>query len=112
MSISSHYNDEQQERLNKSIASSLSCSWLCLGSLLARLVYLPVLVQAQLNIRLSQEKRECIFHIIKAPRGLIFDRNGKSAHPQPSVPYSIYVLPYQIEKPRVGDQQHSVNTGL
>jgi len=93
MSISSHYNDEQQERLNKSIrlVIVLSCLFLVL---LARLVYLQV-IQAQLNIRLSQENG-MQFHIIKAPRGLIFDRNGKVlTRNRPS--YSIYVLPYKLK---------------
>ncbi len=93
MSISSHYHDEQQERLNKSIrlVIVLSCLFLIL---LMRLVYLQV-IQAQLNIRLSQENG-MQFHVIKAPRGLIFDRNGKVlARNRPS--YSIYVLPYKLK---------------
>jgi penicillin-binding protein 2 len=93
MSISSHYHDEQQERLNKSIrlVIVLSCLFLIL---LMRLMYLQV-IQAQLNIRLSQENG-MQFHVIKAPRGLIFDRNGKVlARNRPS--YSIYVLPYKLK---------------
>lgn len=93
MSISSHYLDEQQERLNKSIRLVLLLSCLLL-ILLARLVYLQV-IQAQQNIRLSLENG-MQFHIIKAPRGLIFDRNGKVlARNRPS--YSIYVLPYKVK---------------
>jgi len=93
MSISSHYQDEQQQRLSKSVRLVFLLSFLFMV-LFARLIYIQV-IQGQLNIRLSQENG-MQYHVIKASRGLILDRNGKVlARNRPS--YSIYVLPYKMK---------------
>ena len=69
MSISSHYQDEQQQRLSKSVRLVFLLSFLFMV-LFARLIYIQV-IQGQLNIRLSQENG-MQYHVIKASRGLIF----------------------------------------
>jgi len=94
MPRSSQFLDEQQERTTKSVRLCIVVA--ALFSVLAvRLVYLQV-IQADLNIRLSRENG-MQQHVIKAPRGLIFDRNGQVlARNRPS--YSICVLPYKIKK--------------
>jgi penicillin-binding protein 2 len=94
MPISSHFQDEQQERTTKSVRLSIVVA--AMFSVLAvRLVYLQV-VQADLNIRLSRENGMQL-RVIKAPRGLILDRNGAVlTRNRPS--YSICVLPYKVKK--------------
>lgn len=94
MPISSHFQDEQQERTTKSVRLSIVVAAL-FSVLLLRLFYLQV-VQADLNIRLSRENGMQL-RVIKAPRGLILDRNGAVlARNRPS--YSICVLPYKVKK--------------
>jgi len=97
MPISPQFHDEQQQRLNKSIRLIVFISIL-FTVLLMRLFFIQV-IQARLNIRLSQENG-MQFSILKAPRGLILDRNGNVlARNRPS--YSISVLPYKIKSRRV-----------
>ncbi len=94
MPRSSQFLDEQQERTTKSVRLCIVVAVL-FSVLAVRLVYLQV-IQADLNIRLSRENG-MQQHVIKAPRGLIFDRNGQVlARNRPS--YSICVLPYKIKK--------------
>ena len=96
MALLSHLQDEQRERLEKSIRLCIFASIL-FAILFARLFYIQV-IQAQLNIRLSQENG-MQFSIHKAPRGLILDRNGVVlARNRPS--YSIGILPYKIKNRR------------
>jgi penicillin-binding protein 2 len=96
MPIAPQFHDEQRQRLYKSIRLIVFISVLFL-ILLLRLFSIQVL-QAQLNIRLSQENG-MQFSILKAPRGLILDRNGNVlARNRPS--YSIGVLPYKIKNRR------------
>jgi penicillin-binding protein 2 len=97
MSLLSQSHDEQRERLEKSIRLCILASVLFVV-LFVRLFYVQV-IQARLNIRLSQENG-MQFTILKAPRGLIFDRNGVVlARNRPS--YSIGVLPYKIKNRRI-----------
>jgi penicillin-binding protein 2 len=94
MPISSHFQDDQQERTSKSVRLCIVVSVL-FAILFVRLFYLQV-VQGQLNIRLSKENGMQL-RVIKAPRGLILDRNGVVlARNRPS--YSICVLPYKVKK--------------
>jgi penicillin-binding protein 2 len=94
MPIRSHFQDDLQERTAKSIRLSAVVAALFF-ILIARLFYLQV-IQAQLNIQLSRENGMQL-RVIKAPRGLIFDRNGQVlARNRPS--YSICVLPYKVKK--------------
>jgi penicillin-binding protein 2 len=94
MPISSHFQDDQQERASKSLRLSIVVAVL-FSILVARLFYLEV-IQAELNIRLSKENGMQL-RVIKAPRGLILDRNGQVlARNRPS--YSICVLPYKVKK--------------
>ncbi len=94
MPIRSHFQDDQQERTAKSLRLSIVVGALFF-ILIARLFYLQV-VQAQLNIRLSRENGMQL-RVIKAPRGLMLDRNGRVlARNRPS--YSICVLPYKVKK--------------
>jgi penicillin-binding protein 2 len=96
MSIAPQFHDEQKQRLSKSISLIIFISAL-FAVLLLRLFYIQV-IQAQLNIRLSQENG-MQFSILKAPRGLILDRNGNVlARNRPS--YSIGALPYKIKNRR------------
>ncbi len=96
MSLLSHSHDEQRERLDKSIRLCILAAALFVV-LFIRLFYVQV-IQARLNIRLSQENG-MQFTILKAPRGLIFDRNGVMlARNRPS--YSIGALPYKIKNRR------------
>lgn len=94
MPISSHFQDDQQERAGKSFRLVIVVASL-FSILFIRLFYLQV-VQAELNVRLSKENGMQL-HVIKAPRGLILDRNGSVlARNRPS--YSICVLPYKVKK--------------
>ncbi|HMD68894.1 MAG TPA: penicillin-binding protein 2 [Chitinivibrionales bacterium] len=94
MPIRSHFQDDQQERTAKSLRLSIVVAALFF-ILIARLFYLQV-VQAQVNIRLSRENGMQL-RVIKAPRGLVLDRNGQVlARNRPS--YSICVLPYKVKK--------------
>jgi penicillin-binding protein 2 len=94
MPISSHFQDDQQERTTKSVRLCIVVAGMFL-ILVARLFYLQV-VQADLNIRLSRENGMQL-RSIKASRGLILDRNGAVlARNRPS--YSICVLPYKVKK--------------
>jgi penicillin-binding protein 2 len=94
MPISSHFQDEQQERTTKSVRLSIVVAAI-FSILLVRLFYLQV-IQADLNIQLSRENGMQL-RTIKAPRGLILDRNGAVlARNRPS--YSICVLPYKVKK--------------
>ena len=94
MPISSHFQDDQQERTLKSVRLSIVVAAI-FSILLVRLFYLQV-IQADLNIRLSRENGMQL-RVIKAPRGLILDRNGAVlARNRPS--YSICVLPYKVKK--------------
>jgi penicillin-binding protein 2 len=96
MALLSHLQDEQRERLEKSIRLCIAASIL-FAVLLSRLFYLQI-IQARENIRLSQENG-MQFTIQKAPRGLILDRNGVVlARNRPS--YSIGILPYKIKNRR------------
>jgi penicillin-binding protein 2 len=96
MSIVSLFQDEQRERLDKSIRLIVFVSVLFI-TLIIRLFYIQV-IQGQLNIRLSQENG-MQFSILKAPRGLILDRNGiVLARNRPS--YSIGILPYKMKNRR------------
>ena len=96
MPIAPQFHDEQRQRLDKSISLIVFVSALFVV-LLVRLFYIQV-IQARLNIRLSQENG-MQFAILKAPRGLILDRNGNVlARNRPS--YSICVLPYKIKSRR------------
>jgi penicillin-binding protein 2 len=96
MAILSHFHDEQGERLDKSIRLCIFASML-FALIFARLFYVQV-IQAQQNIRLSQENG-MQFSIQKAPRGLILDRNGiVLARNRPS--YSISILPYKVKNRR------------
>lgn len=94
MPLSAHFQDEIQERTQKSIRIAiLICVFFLI--LLIRLFYLQVL-QAELNIRLSKENQMRI-KTVKAPRGIIYDRNGLViARNRPS--YSLCLLPYQMNK--------------
>jgi penicillin-binding protein 2 len=94
MPISSHFQDDQQERTTKSVRLSIVVAALFF-ILIVRLFYIQV-VQAQLNIQLSRENGMQL-RVIKAPRGIILDRNGwVLARNRPS--YSICVLPYKVKK--------------
>jgi penicillin-binding protein 2 len=94
MPLSSHFQDDQQERTVKSVRLIIVVSAM-FAVLIGRLFYLQV-VQASLNIRLSKENGMQL-RVIKAPRGLILDRNGAVlARNRPS--YSICALPYKIKK--------------
>ncbi|HAJ78593.1 MAG TPA: penicillin-binding protein 2, partial [Fibrobacteres bacterium] len=93
MPYAAQFHDDQQERLNKSVRLIIFISVLFV-ILFMRLFYIQV-IQARLNIRLSQENG-MQFSILKAPRGLILDRNGNVlARNRPS--YSISVLPYKVK---------------
>ncbi len=93
MPIAPQFHDEQQQRTAKSIRLIMVMS-LPFLVLLVKLFHLQV-VQGHLNSRLSQENG-MQFTTLKAPRGLIFDRNGNVlARNRPS--YSIGILPYTIK---------------
>ncbi|MDD5674547.1 MAG: penicillin-binding protein 2 [Chitinivibrionales bacterium] len=93
MPVGLHIQDEQFERNHKSIVLivTVACFF---GVLFLRLFFLQI-IQGQLNIRLSQENAMQL-KVIKAPRGLIYDRNGVVlVRNRPS--YSIAVLPYKLK---------------
>lgn len=94
MPISLHFQDDQQERTSKSVRLSIVVCAL-FAVLVVRLFYLQV-VQGDTNIRLSKENGMQL-RVIKAPRGLILDRNGAVlARNRPS--YAICMLPYKVKK--------------
>ena len=94
MPISLHFQDDQQERAAKSVRLIIVVCAL-FAILAVRLFYLQV-IQGETNIRLSKENGMQL-RVIKAPRGLILDRNGAVlARNRPS--YSICVLPYKVKK--------------
>ncbi|MBD3421241.1 MAG: penicillin-binding protein 2 [Chitinivibrionales bacterium] len=94
MSRGSIIQDDQQERLFKSVVLSIGSAAL-IAVLILRLFVIQV-VQADVNIKLSKENRMQL-KIIKAPRGRIFDRYGKAlARNRPS--YSLSILPYQMKQ--------------
>jgi len=94
MPISSHFQDDQQERTTKSVRLSIVVA-VMFFILALRLFYLQV-VTADVNVRLSRENGMQL-RTIKSPRGLILDRNGiVLARNRPS--YSICVLPYKVKK--------------
>ncbi len=86
--------DELQDRVYKSLwLIGILSFFFCI--LLLRLFYIQI-VQADTNIRLSKENQMQL-KTIKAPRGIIYDRNGVVlARNRPS--YSISILPYKIDK--------------
>ncbi|MBD3343589.1 MAG: penicillin-binding protein 2 [Chitinivibrionales bacterium] len=89
----SRAQDEQQERIYKSLILSVAlAAFFCI--LMIRLFYIQV-IQAETNIKLSKENRMQL-RVLQAPRGQIFDRNGVAlARNRPS--YSLCILPYQIK---------------
>ena len=94
MPILSHFKDDQQERRIKSI-NLIIVACILFSILIIRLVYLQIITGAE-NHKLSLGNAMQL-KIIKAPRGLIFDRNGKIlARNRPS--YSICILPYKTKK--------------
>jgi penicillin-binding protein 2 len=96
MSFAAQFHDDQQERLTKSVSLIVIISILFV-ILVVRLFYIQA-IQASLNIRLSQENG-MQYTILKAPRGLILDRNGNVlVRNRPS--YSICVLPYKVKNRR------------
>jgi penicillin-binding protein 2 len=93
MALRRRHEDEQQDRRRKSfwLIGAISFFFLVLA---LRLMWVQI-VQGEMHTRLSQENRMRL-HIIKAPRGRIFDRNGEVlARNRPS--YSIGVLPYRMK---------------
>ena len=89
-----HFQDDSQERLYKSlcIIGTISFGFLILC---IRLFFIQV-IQAYINTRLSEENQMQLSRL-KAPRGLILDRNGVVlARNRPS--YSICILPYKMNK--------------
>lgn len=94
MPKNAHLQDELQERTHKSIWL-IGILSLFFFLLLIRLFYLQV-VQAETNIRLSKENQMQL-KTLKAPRGLIYDRNGiVLVRNRPS--YSICIIPYKMDK--------------
>ncbi|HUI91677.1 MAG TPA: penicillin-binding protein 2 [Chitinivibrionales bacterium] len=94
MPISLHFQDDQQERAAKSLRLIIVVCAL-FAVLIARLFFLQV-IQGETNARLSRENGMQL-RVIKAPRGLILDRNGVVlARNRPS--YSVCVLPYKVKK--------------
>lgn len=94
MSIDTHLQDDQGERFFKSVilAGAIAAAFVVLC---ARLFHIQV-IQADLNMQLSLENGMQL-HVLKAPRGRIFDRNGVMlARNRPS--YSICVLPFKLKK--------------
>lgn len=94
MPKSAHLQDELSERTRKSylLMGIIGCAFFIL---ICRLFYLQV-IEAELNTRLSRENQMRL-HVVKAPRGLIYDRNGiMLARNRPS--YSICVFPYKMNK--------------
>lgn len=92
MAVGLHLHDDQQERTTKSwwLSGAVSVFFLVL---FLRLAFVQIL-QAENNIRLSKENRMQL-HVLDAPRGQIYDRNGVVlARNRPS--YSICVLPYKL----------------
>ncbi len=88
-----HLQDDQQERLWKSVVLTIAAATLFIV-LMLRLFHLQV-VQADTNKRLSAENSMQL-RVLKAPRGRIFDRNGVAlARNRPS--YTICVLPYKLK---------------
>lgn len=89
-----HFQDELQDRIQKSYWLITIISFF-IGILLLRLFYIQV-IQAEVNIRLSRENQMRL-KILKAPRGLIYDRNGVVlARNRPS--YAIGIIPAQVKK--------------
>jgi len=94
MPKNAHLQDELQERMQKSIWL-IGIISLFFFILFIRLFYLQV-VQAETNIRLSKENQMQL-KTLKAPRGLIYDRNGIIlVRNRPS--YSICIIPYTMDK--------------
>ncbi len=94
MPKSARLQDELAERTRKSriLMGVVAAAFV---ALFLRLFFLQV-VDADKNIRLSRENQMRL-NIIKAPRGLIYDRNGVMlARNRPS--YSISILPYKTER--------------
>jgi penicillin-binding protein 2 len=89
-----HFQDDSHERLYKSlcIIGAISFGFFIL---FIRIFFIQV-IQADINKRLSEENQMQL-NRIKAPRGLILDRNGVVlARNRPS--YSICILPYKMDK--------------
>jgi penicillin-binding protein 2 len=106
MSIAPLFQEEQQERLSKSIRL-ISIISILFVILVLRLIFLQV-IQAKQNIRLSQENG-MQFNYIKAPRGLILDRNGVVlARNRPS--YFIGILPYKVKNKNREAVMHNLCT--
>jgi penicillin-binding protein 2 len=90
----SHMQDDQQERIGRSLWLAVIVSLFFL-LLWVRLFYVQV-VQADANIRLSKENQMSL-NILKAPRGRIFDRAGQIlARNRPS--YSVNVHPWRLKE--------------
>ncbi|MFW6221555.1 MAG: penicillin-binding protein 2 [Fibrobacterota bacterium] len=103
MPLRRRLEDVKQERIRKSLWLSGMVSFFFLF-LLARLVFIQV-IDAETNIRLSKQNQMRL-KPLKAPRGRVFDRNGKVfARNRPS--YSIGVFP-----DRMKDRSRVVNNLL
>lgn len=88
-----HLQDDQQERLWKSVVLTVAAAFLFV--VLAFRLFQIQIVQAETNKRLSAENSMQL-RVLKAPRGRIYDRNGIAlARNRPS--YSICVLPYKLK---------------
>jgi len=109
MPISLHFQDDQQERTSKSVRLSIVVCANCSPCLWLRLFYLQV-VQGETNLRLSKENGMQL-RVIKAPRGLIFDRNGAVLARNPSFLRHLHCFPTRWKKASEGHQQPDKNPG-